>query len=322
MPLQTASTISLDKKIAFYNPVLSASHFAPRYWATWAVLLVLFLAAPLPLVLTRAVGGALGGLMLLINAKRRGIARVNLRMCFPELSDAARTGLLRRHFSAYGQSLSDIAHLAWSSRRRLQRMARWRGLETYRQFIARGRPVILLVPHLVGLNFSGALLGREHPTFCIVKPLRNEVLNWFLHRARTRFGASVLARHQGLRPAIRALKQGITFHYSPDEDLGPAHSVFVPFFGISTATLPTLGRLAALCEAVVIPCFARLLPWGRGYEITLGSPLQDFPSGSETDDAARMNRAIEDGVCAVPEQYLWTFKLFKTRPAGEPSPYH
>lgn len=307
--------------VSFQRQDLHSAHFAPRYWPTWVGLSLLSAMAPLPLVVTRAVGGFLGAIMLVVNGKRRRIARANLRLCFPELSSAARARLLRRHFIVYGQSVSDVAHLAWSSRRRLERMTRWHGLERYRRLVHRGQRVILLAPHFVGMNFGGALVSREHSTFSLVKPLRNEVMNWFLHRARTRFGAMLLTRRQGLRPAIRVLRAGLSFYYLPDEDLGPRHSVFAPFFGIATATLPTLGRIAKLGDAAVVPCFVRLLPWGRGYEVTLAPPLAGFPTGVESDDAGRMNRAIEAGVRAMPEQYFWTFKLFKTRPAGEPSPY-
>jgi Kdo2-lipid IVA lauroyltransferase/acyltransferase len=313
--------VPLARNISFYRPELRAAHFAPRYWGTWAGLLLLSALAPLPLVVTRGVGAFLGAIMFFVNGKRRRIARTNLQLCFPELSAAARARLVRRHFIVYGQSVSDVAHLAWSSRRRLQRMTHWQGLDSYRQFVHGGRHVILLVPHLVGINFSGALLSRERSTFALVKPLRNDVMNWFLHRARTRFGAVLLTRRQGLRPVIRALRRGLTFYYLPDEDLGPKHSVFAPFFGVATATLSTLGRIAALSDAVVIPCFVRLAPWGRGYEIRMLPPLEDFPTGNENDDASRMNRAIEAGVRTMPEQYFWTFKLFKTRPTGEPSPY-
>jgi KDO2-lipid IV(A) lauroyltransferase len=270
---------------------------------------------------SRSVGCLLGTLMYVGNTKRRHIARVNLKLCFPAMSDTERERLVRRHFCVYGQSFTDIAHLAWNSSWRLQRMLHWRGLERYRELLQQGRHVILLVPHLVGINFSGPMLGREHQTFCIIKPLRNEVMDWFLNRVRLRYGGGTLTRDQGLRPALQALKQGQTFHYSPDEDLGPEHSVFAPFFDVPAATLPTLGRIAESSDAVVIPTFVRLLTLGRGYEIILYPPLERFPLGDEIEDAARMNRAIEDGVRSMPEQYMWTFKLFKTRPDNAPSPY-
>jgi lauroyl/myristoyl acyltransferase len=310
-----------DRRIAFDHASLRREFFAPRYWSTWAGLSLWWVLSWLPLALTRLVGSLLGLLMFATNAKRRHIARVNLRLCFPELSAPEREHLLRRHFIVFGQSFSDIGHLAWNPRWRLRRMVRFRGLEHYRTLLARGRRVILLAPHLAGINVSGALLGREHPTFCIIKRLRNPVLDWLVNRARLRFGGGTLTRDQGLRPALRALQQGYTFHYSPDEDLGAQHSVFVPFFGVPAATLPTLGRIAASADAAVIPCFVRLLTWGRGYEVVLHPPLEHFPTGDEVADSARMNQAFELGIRSMPEQYYWTFKLFKTRPGNAPAPY-
>jgi len=322
-PVSTATTKagSEPRKIAFYRPTLERRHFAPRYWSTWLGLAIMRLLAFAPLFVSRSIGCLIGMLMYTGNAKRRHIARMNLVLCFPELSERERERLLRRHFRAYGKSFTDVAHLAWSSLWRLKRMVRWHGLERYRELVRDGRRVILLVPHLIGINFSGPMLGRERQTFCIIKPLRNEVMDWFLNRVRLRFGGGTLTRDQGLRPALQALKQGQTFHYSPDEDLGPEHSVFVPFFNVPAATLPTLGRIAESADAVVIPTFVRVSGFARGYEILLYPPLENFPVGDEVQDAARMNEAIEQGVREMPEQYMWTFKLFKTRPDGATSPY-
>ncbi len=309
------------RKIAYYRPALRAAHFAPRYWGSWLGLLLLRLLALLPLPLTRAIGAVLGLLMMAANAKRRRIARVNLRLCFPEKPERERARLLRQSYIAYGESFTDLGHLVWNSRARLQRMVRFRGIEHYREQIQRGKNIILLVPHVAGMNFGGTVLSGEHPTFSMYKAQRNDVVNWFLNRGRMRFGAELLAREQGLRPVVHALKQGLIFYYLPDEDFGPKHSVFAPFFGVPTATLPTLGRLAKMTDAVVIPCFGRQLRFGRGSEVVLYPPLENFPTGDEIADAAHMNRAMEAGIRTMPEQYLWTFKLFKTRPDDGPSPY-
>jgi lipid A biosynthesis lauroyl/palmitoleoyl acyltransferase len=291
----------------------------PRYWPSWLLLLLLRLIALLPLAWSRALGAGLGLLMLVTIEKRRKIARINLEMCFPKLNLREREHLLRRHFIVNGQSYFDLAYLAWASERRLLRKTRFRGLERYHDL--RGRSIILLAPHCVGLNFGGAMASRARTTFSMVKPQRNPAVNWLLNRGRTRFGSFLLARTQGLRPVIRGLKQGLVFYYLPDEDFGERQSVFVPFFGVLTATLATLGRLVQITNALVVPCFTRLLPGGRGYEVILKPPLEDFPEGDRVRDATRMNEAIEEGLRTMPEQYLWTFKLFKTRPDNAPSPY-
>jgi Kdo2-lipid IVA lauroyltransferase/acyltransferase len=278
------------------------------------------LSALLPLRVCRWFGAAYGWLFLVLNRKRRRVAYTNLGMCFPELSVPERKRLLRRHFVVTGQSYVDLGWLAWATKERLERKIQLVGLEHLRAEVRRGRSVILVVPHCVGISY-GAILGKSYALFSMFKPLRNPVVNWFSNKGRMRFGLRLLARQQGLRPVVRALQQEMVFYYTPDEDLGPERSVFVPFFGIQTATVPVLGRLAELTEAAVIPCFVRLLPGGDGYELILKPPLDRFPTGDRLKDAARMNEVMEADIREMPEQYMWTLKLFKTRPNNGHPPY-
>lgn len=310
-----------DAGIAFYRPRLGRSAWRLRYAPSWLLVALLWVCAWLPLAVTRALGAGLGLAMMAANGKRRRIARINLELCFPAVSAKARARILRRHFMVSGQAALDLGLLVFGSRRRIVRLGRIRGLEAYRELVRNGRNVILLVPHMVGMNFAGPILARVRPTFSMMKLQRNPVVNWILNRGRLRFGGGLLAREQGLRPVVRGLRAGLAFYYLPDEDFGPKQSVFAPFFGIATATLPTLGRLAELADAAVVPCFVRVLPRARGYEVVLKAPLEKFPSGDRLTDAAAMNRAMEDGIREMPEQYMWTLKLFKTRPDNAPAPY-
>jgi KDO2-lipid IV(A) lauroyltransferase len=90
---------------------------------------------------------------------------------------------------------------------------------------------------------------------------------------------------------------------------------------VPASTVPTLGRFAAMTGAVVIPTFARYLPWGRGLELIFDPPLEPFPTGDPQSDAGLMNRVIEARIHSMPEQYFWVHRRFKTRPLGEPPIY-
>lgn len=310
---------SVDERKAGTYPTRYWLH--PRRWRAWLPLLALRVIALLPLRVSRAVGVILGELMYRTNAKRRRIARINIDLCFPELSAVQRKRLVRRHFRLAGQGYLDVAFLAWASERRFERKISLLGLEHLRAALARGRRVILLAPHCLGMNVGGIALAGHERVFSMVKPQRSALVNWLLHKARSRHQSPLIAREQGLRPVLRHLERGMIFYYLPDEDFGPKRSVFAPFFGVPTATLPILGRLAARTAADVVPCFTRLLPGGRGYEVSLAPALENFPTGDAVHDAARMNQALEQGIRRMPEQYMWTFRLFHTRPAGAPSPY-
>jgi KDO2-lipid IV(A) lauroyltransferase len=134
---------------------------------------------------------------------------------------------------------------------------------------------------------------------------------------RTRFSESpMFSRHDGVKPVLRAIKNGLPFYYLPDQDYGPRDALFVPFFGIPAATVSALPRIARLANAQVVPVVTRQLPGGRGYVARCYPAWENFPSDNLEADVARMNAFIEDRVREMPAQYLWLHRRFKTRPPG------
>jgi KDO2-lipid IV(A) lauroyltransferase len=289
----------------------------PRYWLTWLGLGFMRVVSWLPLPVIAMLGGALGMLLYMLHAPRRRVVHVNLRLCFPQLSRRARARLARRHFRAFGQTLLDIGIAWWSPEARLRRYTQFRGREHYDKALREHKNIILFAPHFIGLEMGWILFSRERPMVTVYRHVKNAVMDWIAYRGRTRFGGSVIDLRQGFRPVIKAMQIGRPLYYLPDQDLGQRRSVFAPFFGIQTATVPALGRLAEMTDAVVIPCITRQLSWGRGYEIEFRPPLKNFPSNDPVADTTRMNREIEEAVREQPEQYFWLHKRFKTRPQGE-----
>ena len=104
--------------------------------------------------------------------------------------------------------------------------------------------------------------------------------------------------------------------YLPDQDFGRNESVFVDFFGIQTATITGLSRIAAIANAKVIPAIP-VREADNTVTLHFYPAWESFPSEDAQADAQRMNRFIEDRVREHPEQYFWLHKRFKTRPEGE-----
>ena len=139
-------------------------------------------------------------------------------------------------------------------------------------------------------------------------------------RGRKRFGRTRLfGRDDGLKPVVRAVQQGQILYLLPDMNITRQESVFVPFFGVPTATLTSLSRFAALGRARVVPVTTVLTP--GGYDVQVLQIWSDFPSGELVADAATMNQRLEALIGEAPTQYYWVHKRFKVRPAGEPSVY-
>jgi len=292
-----------------------------RYWPDWLALLFLRTVALLPLPLIWLIGGALGTLLYYPMTGRRHIALTNIRACFPELSPAQQRQLVRAHFRVFVQAALATPISWWGSEKRMKRLVRTPGKEYFDRALAAKKPVILLVAHFVAIEVAGMVLAPDHFMIDLYKRPKNHFFDWLIRTRRTRFvprhGGLLVERREGIKPVIRGLRRGGSFYYLSDQDQGRDGAVFAPFFGVPAATLTALGRLTQLTGAVVIPCFARQLPWGSGYELIFQPPLENFPTDDVLADTTRMNKIIEDAVRTMPEQYFWSHRRFKTRPEGE-----
>ena len=142
---------------------------------------------------------------------------------------------------------------------------------------------------------------------------------WFM-AGRQRFGdVRMLNRADGVKPILSNLRKGGLLYLLPDMDFGPGESIFAPFFGVPTATVPSLSRFARLGRAKVLGMYTRMTP--SGYVAELTPAWAGFPTEDVEADTARMNRELEAAIAAMPGQYYWVHKRFKTRPEGEPSVY-
>jgi KDO2-lipid IV(A) lauroyltransferase len=260
-----------------------------------------------------------GNLLWLVAAPRRRITLVNLKLCFPELTEAQRVTLGRRTFHNIARALIDHGVLATISREGLDRFVRVDGARHLTD--PANQPLILVAPHFVGLDAGGLAFATMTRPVSIYARSRNPEWDRWLLEIRSRFNAPLLIQREGfdLRAVVRALKDGRAFYYLPDQDPGERNGVFVPFFGINTATLPMVPRLAKMAGAKVVMGVTEMI--ADGYVFHVEPPLADYPSGDVEADTARMNAEIERWARRLPDQYLWTHKRFKTRPEGQPAVY-
>ncbi|MCF7202222.1 lipid A biosynthesis lauroyl acyltransferase [Pseudomonas oligotrophica] len=294
----------------------------PRFWPLWLGLGVLWLLVQLPYALLLRLGRLLGALMYRFAGSRRRIARRNLELCFPELGRAERERLLKDNFASTGIAFFEMAMSWWWPRARLQRLAHIEGLEHLQKAQAEGRGVILMALHFTTLEIGAALLGQRHTIDGMYREHKNPLFDYIQRRGRERHNldASAIER-EDVRGMLKVLRAGRAIWYAPDQDYGRKQSLFVPLFGIPAATVTATTKFAKLGRALVVPFTQERLADGSGYRLVIHPPLADFPAESEEADCLRINHWVEQAVGALPEQYLWAHRRFKTRPEGEPSLY-
>ncbi len=281
---------------------------------------ILWLLHFLPFRVIVAIGNTFGYLLYLVGKRRRHIANVNLRLCFPEMSDEARASLILDHFLMFGRGIIERTILWWSSAERIRSLIRVEGVEHFNA--VKDKAAILMMPHFVGMDAGGQWITQHTDTVCMYANQKSQYLTQLLKSKRSRFrNQKLYARQEGLRPIIKGMRAGLPLVYLPDQDQGVKDGAFIPFFGVPAATMASVPRIAKMTKAKVVPSITRFLPGGGGYVLTFYPAWENYPSGDDIADARRMNEFIEQRALEMPDQYFWLHRRFKTRPEGEKSFY-
>ena len=231
----------------------------------------------LPFRLLVVIGNLLGLLLYATASERRMVANVNIKLCFPQMSLALRKRLVRKNFQAFGRSLLERSILWWSSAKRINSLIRVEGEEHFNA--VKGKPVILLTPHFVGMDAGGQWISQRTDVVCMYAHQKNKYLNDLVLEKRCRFGHQRLySRQEGLRPIIKGLRSGMPFVYPPDQDQGVRDGAFIPFFGVPAATMASVSRIAKITSAKVVPSITCVLPGAAGYVLTFYPAWEDRKS--------------------------------------------
>lgn len=295
-------------------------YIAPKYWPTWLGLGVLRIVCWLPHRVVLAIGRLIGRLAYRIAGERRDIVERNLELCFPDLADAARHSLVRRHFEALGMSLVEMGLGRWASDTRLTSMTTMEGIDNVLDAVNAGKGVILLSAHFTTLEISGRILKLHIPPFdAVYRRNRSDFITEVLRTGRERSAATTIEKRD-IKSMVRSLRQGRVVWYAPDQSYSRKGAEVVPFFGIPCMHTTATSTLARLGNAVTIPYFPERLADGR-YRIRVLPPLENFPSDDLVADTRQYVRALEEHIRRVPEQYFWIHRKFKDLPDGYPDYY-
>jgi KDO2-lipid IV(A) lauroyltransferase len=282
---------------------------------------MLWLLHWLPLSALSAASRLLGLAAFHLARERRNVGLTNLRLCFPEKSEAERVGLLKRHFGHMIEMMLLYGICWWASAERIQRLVKLKNLHYLTDLTAQGEDVIIFYPHFVSFEMCVYRLNQDVPLVSVYSHQKNKQLDAQIYQGRQRYdNVKIVSRQESLRSIIKAMKAEHTpFLYLPDQDFGPRDSIFVKFFHTDAATIPGMARIAQLAHAKVVPAIARRTD--NGFELEFYPAWDNYPSDDIYADTRRMNAFLEERIREVPAQYFWLHKRFKTRPEGEARVY-
>lgn len=280
----------------------------------------------LPRRAARIAGGSIAFAFYLLHRRLIRIGRHNLKLAFPERTEAWRRRQLRRLYRHLGRQLAEFCRFPRARRERLAEWFETRGLENFLAAQARGRGVLILTAHLGGWeisSFAHSLAG--YPLKFIVRPLDNPWLDRMVNRYRGLHGNQPITKRDFARPLLQAMAANQTVGILLDQNSSPPQGVFVPFFGRAACTAAGLAKIALRSGAAVVPGFCVWEAEQRRYVLTFEPELPHLRPGEEEENViantAQYTAAIERWVRRYPDQWLWVHRRWKTRPPGEAGIY-
>ncbi|EHW4492330.1 lauroyl-Kdo(2)-lipid IV(A) myristoyltransferase, partial [Escherichia coli] len=306
-----------------FIPEFKKNYLSPVYWSTWFLLGMIAGISMFPPSFRDPVLAKIGRWAGRLSKKARRRATINLSLCFPEKNDTEREIIVDKMFATALQSIVMMAELAICGPEKFQKRVFWKGLEILEEIRHNNRNVIFLVPHGWSVDIPAMLLAAQGEKMAAMfHQQRNPVIDYVWNSVRRKFGGRLHAREDGIKPFIQSVRQGYWGYYLPDQDHGPAYSEFADFFATYKATLPIIGRLMNISQAMIIPLFPVYDEKKHLLTIEIRPPIDACIASADNKMIARqMNKTVEILVGPHPEQYVWVLKLLKTRKSNEADPY-
>ena len=258
----------------------------------------------------------------------RKVARRNIELAFPDLSEPERMQILQDHIRSLGRLLADVVRAPQLSRDWVAKHVHFPNIEALRE-MCRDQPdrgVLIATGHLGSFELlarSVALWGL--PLAFVVRPLKFPRLNRFIEQRRELDGNRVIHRRGALQEAMKRLRRGEVVAMLIDQNVTGNLAVFVPCFGILAATTRAFGLAALRTRAKVL--VAGMTYAGDDTYVVHSVPCSFDALYEDTNwtvdekvkrITAEVSQRYEEMIRLSPAEWFWLHRRWKTRPEGEP----
>jgi len=293
------------------------------YAAVWLILKTL---GALPRTLARVFAASMTILLFRLLPKLEKTAEFNLRLAFPDWTDAERKAVKRKMVRNLGWMAAEFAHFPRLTKENIENVVILEGHENFLEGQRRGNGVLYLTGHIGAWelsSFAHALYG--YPLHYMARPLDNQRLDALVNQYRCTSGNQPIFKNESARVMLRILKDSGTIGILADQNTMPEEGVFVDFFGKSACATTGIARVALHTGAAVVPGYAYWDETIQKYRLRFEPPVDLVRTGETERDVfentRRFAKAIEEIIRKHPDQWVWVHKRWKTRPKGEPALY-
>jgi Kdo2-lipid IVA lauroyltransferase/acyltransferase len=274
----------------------------------------LFAAMPLPV--NHAFGSMLGVLMVLFRSKLHTIVVENIQRCYPSMSEADKKQFIADTLKESGKTITEMGPMwRWSDEKILATVKQVSGKQYLDEAIAKGKGVILAIPHLGAWEQVGLYCANLYPMTSLYKPPKLKAIDPVIRNARQRTGAKLVPTDsKGVKSLFVALKKAEMVAILPDQEPKNGTGAFAPFMNNPAYTMVLLSRLVQKRQSTVLFSFAERLPDGMGFHLHFLPADEAIYSQNLEESITAMNQGVERCITHCPAQYQWSYKRFRRQP--------
>jgi KDO2-lipid IV(A) lauroyltransferase len=254
--------------------------------------------------------------------KLRKIAEFNVRLAFPDWSDAQRSLVKRGMLRNLGWMAAEFARFPSYTDENIDETLILDGQDNFLAAQRRGKGVLYLTGHIGAWelsSFAHALYG--FPLHYMARPLDNLQLNALVNQYRCLSGNRPIYKNESARMLLKILRSAGTVGILADQNTMPDEGMFVDFFGTPACTTTGIARVALHTDAAVVPGYAY---WDESigkYRLRFEPAVELSRTGDTERDVfvntQKFAKVIEGIIRKYPEQWVWVHARWKTRPKGE-----
>ena len=254
------------------------------------------------------------------------ITRINLRTCFPDLTEAELNAQVQASLQNMALMFFELAQIRYWSQDKLYEGVVFRGEEVLQQAAAEENGVLLVIPHLGSWEILSVYLGLNYKLAALYDPPKFAGLESVIVEIRERYSGEMFPIDVGgLRSVMKWLRSGGLLAVLPDQVPAREAGVYADFFGQPALTMNLVHQLVSRTSPSVVLGWVRRtfedMDEGRDYSFEVNFSKLSLSFDDQVETATAVNKAIETAIRLAPEQYQWEYKRFKRPPVYGSSIY-
>jgi Kdo2-lipid IVA lauroyltransferase/acyltransferase len=274
----------------------------------------LWLISILPFSLLYAVSDGLFVLAYHIIGYRKKVVKANLKLVFPEKSDAEIQRITKKFYHHLCDMILESIKSLTISEATMKKRFTFTNVEELKQFEDQHKSVVLMCGHYA--NFEWIFILQRYVKFkgyAIYKRLANKYFDRLIKRIRARYNSYLITTKESIPTLVKAKQDGeLTMNGFASDQSPKVYKTFhwANFMEIKVPVHTGAEMLAKKLDMAVV--FFAVKKVKRGYYETtfktLANNAKDFEDYQITEAFLKL---VENQIYEAPEYYLWTHKRWK-----------